>query len=307
MIVRDKPSFWELAFVLRGSLLLQILPQIVAVGALSLGVVTLQDRGLVHFTPIAPLALTVIGSALAIFSSFRNVSAYDRWWEARRVVGQMVSELRGLVRESRSYIADPAGDELPRRIALRCIAFLYAERDFLRDRPLSDAVARYLPPAEAAVLRSSSNPPNRLLDQFSVDIAAALAAGRVPPLMAQLLENRVSGLTTASSNAERTKATPMPFAYTLLVHRTAYAFCFLLPFGLAASSGFWTPLIAAVVTYTFFGLDAIGDALANPYAADSANTMPLDAVARTVEINILEALGETDVPAPLTPTNYVLT
>ena len=98
----------------------------------------------------------------------------------------------------------------------------------------------------------------------------------------------------------------MPFVYTLLVHRTAYLFCLLLPFGLADSSGYWTPLLAAVVSYTFFGLDAIGDELATPFA-ESTNTMPLDAIARVVEINVLESLGEQDLPEPLRPNNFVLT
>ena len=80
----------------------------------------------------------------------------------------------------------------------------------------------------------------------------------------------------------------------------------LLPFGLADSSGYWTPLLAAVVSYTFFGLDAIGDELSSPFA-DSTNTMPLDAMARVVEINILESLGEKDLPESLKPKNFVLT
>jgi len=57
----------------------------------------------------------------------------------------------------------------------------------------------------------------------------------------------------------------------------------------------------------FFGLDAIGDDLSVPFAADAVNTLPLDAICRVVEINILETLGETDLPAPLKPHKHVLT
>ena len=120
------------------------------------------------------------------------------------------------------------------------------------------------------------------------------------------MEERVQSMAAAFASVERTKVTPMPFVYTLLIHRTAYLFCFLLPFGLADSSGYWTPLVAAIVAYTFFGLDAIGDELASPFG-DSSNTMPLDATARVVEINVLESLGEQTLPEPLKPTNFVLT
>jgi putative membrane protein len=99
----------------------------------------------------------------------------------------------------------------------------------------------------------------------------------------------------------------MPFVYTLAVHRVAYLFCLLLPFGLSNSGGWWTPLITAAAAYVFFGLDAIGDDLSTPYAADAVNTLPFDAISRVVEINILETLGETDLPAPLKPKKDVLT
>src|SRR5438552_7623298 len=81
VIVRDKPTAWEVFFVLRGSLVQKILPQIAFVAGLSLLVVTLQRSGVTHIPPITPMALSVIGAALAIFAAFRNAAAYDRWRE----------------------------------------------------------------------------------------------------------------------------------------------------------------------------------------------------------------------------------
>ena len=306
MIVRDTPAVWELFFVLRGSVVNKIYPRIVAVAALSAIVVALRRNDVIHINSITPLALSVIGGALAIFAAFRNAAAYDRWWEARKLLGVIVIEARSLTRQACSYIAPLAGDETPRRIALRCIALMYATRDYLRDLPISEATLRYLPPEEHAMLTPSHHRPNCLLGQFSADIAALLAAGRLTPQLAQVMEERVQGMATALTSVERLKLTPMPFVYSLLVHRTAYLFCFLLPFGLSDSSGYWAPLVAAVIAYTFFGLDAIGDELASPFR-NSSNTIPLDTTARIVEINVLEALGEKTLPEPLKPTGFVLT
>ena len=228
MIVRGKPSVWELFFVLRGSIVVQILPQIGFVTALSLLLVALRRSGLTHFTPITPLALSVIGAALAIFAAFRNAAAYDRWWEARKLLGLVVIDARSLARQALNYIAVVPGVELQRRIAQRCIAFMYVLRDFLRKQPIGDDTARWLLPDERASLAVSHNPPTRLLEYFSADIATALASGRLLPEMARALEDRVQGLMVGFASAERTRGTPMPFVYTLLVHRTAYAFCFLL-------------------------------------------------------------------------------
>ena len=314
MIVRDRPTLWQLAFVTRGSVVRKVAPQMLLVAAVSLAVVLLRWLGLLRLDDMSPAALSVIGSALAIFSSFRNAAAYDRWWEARKKIGQVTCAARGLAREAVSYIstdsgADPAAVETGRRIALRCIATLAVLREFLRGEPLAPDSVRYLAAAEAAALATSANPPLRLLDFFSADIARLLATERISPTVAEFLETRVTELTCAFTGAERVKSTPMPFTYTLLVHRTAYAFCFLLPFGLADSSGWWTPLIAAVVSYTFFALDAVGDELACPYDARLANTIPLNSLATTLEINILQLLGTpTDhLPEPPLPKNYILT
>ena len=79
----------------------------------------------------------------------------------------------------------------------------------------------------------------------------------------------------------------------------------LLPFGLADSMGLWTPLIATIVSYTFFGLDVLGDELLMPFGT-TANSLPVMAICRTVEINILEDLGDADLPAVPKPENFLL-
>lgn len=104
------------------------------------------------------------------------------------------------------------------------------------------------------------------------------------------------------ASCERIRGTPIPFSYTLLLHRTAYLYCFLLPFGLVDTIGYLTPLVSAVVAYTFFGLDALGDELEEPFRA-SDNGLPLEALCRTIEIDLRTALGEGDLPPPLLPEN----
>ena len=82
-------------------------------------------------------------------------------------------------------------------------------------------------------------------------------------------------------------------------------YCFLLPFGLVDTIGFMTPFVVGIVAYTFFGLDALGDEIEEPFGM-LPNDLPLDAICRTIEINLRESLGETDLPEPLQPVDYCL-
>ncbi|MCY1165805.1 Bestrophin, RFP-TM, chloride channel [compost metagenome] len=112
-------------------------------------------------------------------------------------------------------------------------------------------------------------------------------------------------MVSAAASCERIKSSPLPFSYTLLLHRTAYMYCFLLPFGLVDTIGFMTPFVVGIVAYTFFGLDALGDEIEEPFGL-LPNDLPLDAICRAIEIDLRESLGETNLPKPLEPVDYCL-
>ncbi|WP_413989169.1 bestrophin family protein [Labrys okinawensis] len=303
MIVRKNPRPWELFFILRGSIVPQIWPQMLVVALISVTVTLLETRGYIHVAPIAALPFSLIGVALSIFSAFRNTASYDRWWEARKILGAMVIDARGLSRQAIAYLAtDPA---TARRLALYATAFSDLVRCHLRDEKPDEEALRHLDAGDRELVLNARHAPNRLLARMSGAIADALSQGQIPAQLAQTLEERVSALSADLTAAERIKLTPLPFAYSLLLHRTAYLFCFLLPFGLADSMGLWAPLIAAIVSYTFFGLDVLGDELVAPFGT-TQNSLPVMAICRTIEVNILEDLGETDLPSLPKPKDFVL-
>ena len=136
------------------------------------------------------------------------------------------------------------------------------------------------------------------------DLAAARRSGDLDPIGHRILEERLASLTLIEAGCERIAGTPLPFAYTLLLHRTAYLVCLLLPFGLVATAGWATPLFTALIAYTFFGLDRLSEELQDPFGIE-ANDLALDSLCRTCEISVLEALGE-PAPAPLAPCGYFL-
>jgi putative membrane protein len=104
---------------------------------------------------------------------------------------------------------------------------------------------------------------------------------------------------------ERIALTPVPFAYSLLLHRTALVFCLTLPFALAGSLDWWTLLPVLLVAYTFFGLDALGHQLEDPFGVEP-NALPLDAMQRPVERELLSLLGYQELPDPIKPHRNVL-
>jgi putative membrane protein len=82
-------------------------------------------------------------------------------------------------------------------------------------------------------------------------------------------------------------------------------YCFLLPFGLVDTIGLMTPFVVGIVAYTFFGLDAPGDEIEEPFG-NLPNDLALDAICRSIEINLRDSIGDKHELVPLEPINYCL-
>jgi ion channel-forming bestrophin family protein len=316
MIVRERPSGLKLFLLLRGSVLPQILPSL-ALNMFVAALVTFSHGDLFHLKiTLTPIPFSLIGLALAIFLGFRNNAAYDRYWEARKLWGELVHRSRSLSRQCQSLISGPEEEpacanlmDVRVRMVRRAVAFVYALKHQLRDANPVSAAAELRPHlllSEWKQVARAANRPDFLLRAMGRDLRGCLQTGRIEPCLASSIDDTLSAIAAAAASCERIKGTPIPFSYTLLLHRTAYLYCFLLPFGLVDSIGFMTPFVVGIVAYTFFGLDALGDEIEEPFGTE-ANDLPLDAICRTIEINMLESLGADEVPEPLAPVEYCLT
>jgi putative membrane protein len=310
MIVRERPGIFRLFFIRRGTILPRVLPQVLGIAALSCAVVWASRQDDVHLSPATPAPLSLLAIALSIFLGFRNNACYDRWWEARKQWGALIIELRSFSRDAITLLDDGGADEptagrlAARRLVHRNIAFAHALAGHLRDRDAGERISPFIAEPERGRVLASRNRPDALLRESAQELASLRRAGRLGDVPWLTLHERVHALSGVLAACERIRFTPLPFSYTILLHRTAYLFCLLLPFGLVDVLGWMTPVLAAAVAYTFFGLDALGDELEEPFG-EAPNDLPLLALARTAEISLLEALGE-PLPEPLLPRDYVL-
>jgi putative membrane protein len=313
MIVRDRPSGWRLFLTMRGSILSRIWKSLLVTTVLAI-VVTFTGGALMHHKiTLTTIPFTLIGLPLAIFLGFRNTSAYDRYWEGRKLWGEVVLRSRNLARQCLSLIdgpqpvrADGSLDDIRARMIYRTIAFAHALRHHLRNSNGAADMKALLSAADWQQLQGATNKPHGLMLQMGTDLRLCVRDGRIDSCLAASIDATLSAIVGSGAACERIKNTPIPFSYTLLLHRTAYLYCFLLPFGLVDTIGFMTPFVVAIVAYTFFALDALGDEIEEPFGT-SANDLPLEAICRAIEIDLRQSLGDRDVPAPFAAVDYCLT
>ncbi|MBF8730390.1 bestrophin family protein [Pseudomonas guariconensis] len=298
MIVQNQPNMLRVMFTLKGSVAKRIVVRSLLVTLLASLIVLVESQHPAFFSKVNATPFTLLGLSLSIFMSFRNNACYDRWWEGRKTWGEVVIEMRTFIRES-AVIPDQAVRE---KLLHSLCGFAHALNARLRNEDELSAARPWL--ANDVPIAAHNISDGILLHVGKV--CSQLAEDKlISEWRYMLLEQRLSAFTHAQGTCERIKATPIPFPYTLLLHRTIYIFCILLPFAMAEPLGWMAPIFTLIVSYTFIGLDAISNELEDPFGRDE-NDLPTDAMVRVIERDVLGALGCQDLPPPLQPVGYIL-
>ncbi|KVC51653.1 hypothetical protein WI72_25065 [Burkholderia ubonensis] len=301
MIVRPREHWLRMLFVWNGSVLQTILPQLALTLAISIVALWTGGRVMGEKVPLNPTPFTLIGLTLAIFAAFRNNASYDRYREARHLWGGVLTAARTLASQTLAYrVFDTDGER--RAFMLALVAFVYALKHQLRGTDAATDLRSRLDDATYAQVEPLKFRPIAILHGLRTTLAARADAGRLADTRLWMLDARLDELVAMVSGCERIASTPIPFSYDVLLHRTIYAYCMLLPFGLVDSIGAATPFVTVFVAYTLIALDAIAHAIAEPFGA-GPNHLALDAITRQIERTLLELNGE-PLPDEVTPGKY---
>jgi putative membrane protein len=305
MIVRSKSNWWTLLFVWRGSMMTQMLPQLLIVAALSVLAVWTEGTIFKHKVPLNATPFTLVGVALALFLGFRNSSAYDRWWEGRKLWGALVNTMRTLTRQVLTMTGDaPKAAKDKREFIDMLVAFTYAMRDQLRGDVFARS-AELLPPALAEEVDRARYKPFIILRGMGEWVSARYKEGAFGEITMTAIDRNLVELSNILGGCERIAATPVPFGYSVMIHRVVYFYCALLPFGLVDAIEWMTPAVALVMAYSFIALDSLAGELEMPFSRDE-NDLALDAISLNIELSIREMSGEPLEQKPLQPVGYVL-
>ncbi|GAA5009016.1 bestrophin family protein [Acinetobacter puyangensis] len=293
MIIRHTTNTFKMLFSWRGTLLPKILPPLGMVMLLSAIIGGLEYNNIYHFPELPLVAFTLIGLVLSIFLGFKNTACYDRWWEARKLWGILIATARHLDRDCR--ILTQARRE---RVIEQTIVFANILRDRLRQQtnnptPLNTAIG--LSEAQLRQLHQHVNAPQYTLSLIQWEFMQALKEGEISDICYAQLNQHVHELSLVHTGCDRIATTPIPYAYSVLLNRTVYCFCLLLPFSLGGLLGLATPLVVGLLAYTFLGLDALSTEIEEPFGTQS-NDLPLDFMVRTIEIDLLSSLGKPTPP-----------
>lgn len=261
----------------------------------------------------------ILGSALAIFIAFRNNSAYGRWWEARTLWGGIVNSSRVLARLIITFADSHAhqpnydaakSETFKKQLIYNCIAWAHALRLHLRKQEDWQTLKNFLSEEEFQLVKQSQNKPNFLQLLMGRKIYQAMANGTLGGFDSFQMEGQLLNLANYQGGCERIKNTPLLRQYDYFTRLFLYTFMFLLPFSLVGDftrmgADYLVIPVAGIISFVFSILAKVGEVNEDPFE-NRITDVPLTALCNTIERDLKEMLGETNLPEKLQPIDQVL-
>lgn len=255
--------------------------------------------------PVSVPAL--LGTAISLLLGFRTNSAYDRWWEARKVWGAIVNDSRTLLRQGAGFfdVADSEKNSLMLKLAHSQIAWCYALTSSLRNLPVIEKLAPFLSENQIREVAGHANVPNAILLLQEKFLKEAYQKGYLDSYQFVRMDETLQRLCDSMGKCERIKNTVFPTQYSFFIHYAILVFTLLLPMGLVEYMQWVEIFVTFIVSFLFFMIEIIAFFMQDPFE-NAPNDIPMSSLSRTIEINLLQQVGATQIPEKLAPVHGYL-
>ena len=293
--------------------------------------------------PWVPVAL--LGTATAFISGFKNTQTYNRLWEARQIYGAIINNSRSLGIMVKDFVrtSDKVEEkQLHQQIMYRHFAWLTALRFQLREikswenvktksynkeylkyykvaeweTKIEDELQPFLSETEHKYILSTKNRATQILASQSSQFKELNEKGYISDYNYVALENQLKELYDQQGKCERIKNFPYPRQFSSINIYFTNLFCILLPFGFIGEFSkltekfgenmIWLTIpFSVILGWVFLVLEQIGESTENPFEG-CANDVPITQISRTIEIDLREMLGETNLPPAIQPMNNIV-
>lgn len=286
----ERRKWFEIAFTLEGSVIPRIILKVFCYGAFGLLISILYYFKI--FISAKALGGIIPSVVLGLLLVFRTNTAYERFWEGRKAWGTIVNNTRNLSRSIWVAINEesPLDRQEKEQILNLLVAFAIATKLYLRSQPVDETVAKLVSPMQFAKLQIANSPPLEIAFWVSDYLQSKQEQGQISLYQMSELQHILSGLVDMLGACERILRTPIPLAYAIHLKQLLLMYCVLLPFQIVEDLKWLTAPSIMLVSFTLFGIEAIGVEIENPFGTDP-NDLPLDTICTTIQSNINDLIS----------------
>lgn len=275
MLQYDTKSWWKLIFQFhQGDTFRTLLPNIIIVAVFSSIVVYCDSVIMPGHLNYTTAIHNLFGVVISLLLVFRTNTAYDRWWEGRRLWGSLINTSRNIALKCNAYLE--INDIARARIACDISNFAEVLKNHLQGRIDSSA-------------NPVGHPPSAALEPLFMDISELNRQGFISEVQILTLNGDITALSDICGSCERIKNTPIPYSYHVFIKKFVFSYIASMPFVFAPEFGYWTSLIAGFMFYVLASLEILAEEIENPFGVDT-NDLPLEDLCVIIKNNVYEIM-----------------
>ena len=224
----------------------------------------------------------MLGFVISLLLVFRTNTAYDRWWEGRKLWGSLVNNSRNL--------------------ALKLAVILKDEKDhtfFRKTIPLYAAVLhKHLNNVETGLqlfenldleIDNHKHKPNQVAKMMFHKINDLYTEKKISGDQLIIINAEIQSFTAICGACERIKNTPIPYSYSTFFKKFIFFYVMTLPFGYSVSLGYYVAPVVVFIFYVLASLELIAEEIEDPFG-DDQNDLPTEKLAEKIKKNVEELI-----------------
>lgn len=292
-MISYNPKDW-LIFIFRihkSDTIRQLFPLMVFISAYSWGIVYLEANYLKlsesNYAKNITVMHSLLGFAISMLLVFRTNTAYDRWWEGRKLWGGLVNNSRNLSAKLNSLL--PNDDEKNRSFFRKLIPLFAQELKIHLQNEKTRLALDTTPHPEIAGFDDSKHIPNQLVMLMMNKVNLLRRDGIISDMQLLFLNNELQSFLDICGACERIKNTPIPYSYSAFIKKFIFIYVITLPLGFALSLGYITIPVVVFIFYVLGSLELIAEEIEDPFGKDD-NDLPMQRIAENISRNVHDIL-----------------
>lgn len=230
-----------------------------------------------------PIMHTSIGFVLSLLLAYRTNTAYERWWEGRKLWGSLVNNSRNLALKLSAYLSDDK-DRAFFKTAIPTFATVLAKH--LSNEELSQELFEGLD----LQMEQHKHQPNQVAKHLFQKANALYTSGKITGDQFFIINAELQSFTDICGACERIKNTPIPYSYSVFIKKFIFFYIMTLPFGFVFNLGYYVIPVVVFIFYVLASLELIAEEIEDPFGGDD-NDLPTKKMAGNIKKHVEELLS----------------
>ena len=224
----------------------------------------------------------MLGFVISLLLVFRTNTAYDRWWEGRKLWGSLVNNSRNFSIKLSAILEDENDKHFFRKI-------IPSYANVLQKHLKNEDTAKQLFEDLDLEIDHHKHKPNQVAMLMFQKINELYVAKKITGDQLIILNAEIQSFTEVCGACERIKNTPIPYSYSAFIKKFIFFYVMTLPFGYSFSLGYYVAPVVVFIFYVLASLELIAEEIEDPFGGD-VNDLPTKKISENIKKHVEEIL-----------------